>query len=245
MCVYKSSLLVAVLVLSKAFSVLGRTSTISALFIAPAAPSVARSTPAPMEVAFARTQAVSSGYGLYPPSQTVLSSKKKAAGSQAPKKIQVKLLKHVAGTGQAGDVVLVTPSFLNNKLRSTKSAELISDEDVEKERSEAEQKENETKAKAEELQAKLSDLTLTVSRKAGPDGQLFGGIGAKVIVSELQDILGEEFLGEKGVKISELLDENGKKMRGDIKHTGEFAARIALMKGVSAKITVLVEDTSE
>ena len=84
-----------------------------------------------------------------------------AAGGAATKKVQVKLLKHVAGTGQAGEVVMVTPAFFNNKLRPTKSAKIISDEDVESERAEAEALAESTKATATELQEKISEMILT------------------------------------------------------------------------------------
>ena len=152
----------------------------------------------------------------------------------------MKLLKHVAGTGQAGDVIQVTPAFFNNKLRPTNSAAIISDEEVAKERAEGEEMEREINEKAKELQATLSETTLTLTRKAGPEGQLFGGIGPKVIMSELEKVNGSKFLSQKWVKISEILDENGKKMRGDIKHTGSFGARINLKKDISAKFAIEV-----
>jgi ribosomal protein L9 len=214
---------------------------IGASFVPPAAPSVTGSTPAPTAITFARNQAVSNGYGSYSSAGTVLKAKKNSPSAPAAKKVQVKLLKHVAGTGQAGDVIQVAPAFFNNKLRPTKSAELISDEEAEKERSEQEEMEKEMKDTAIELQSKLSETTLSLSRKAGPDGQLFGGIGPKIITSELKKIFGGDFLSLKGVKIAEIIDEGGKKVRGDIKHTGKFEARIVLMKDISEKIVISVE----
>lgn len=188
----------------------------------------------------AQSAAVSTGYGLYPASTTTLYGKKKGQAA-APKKVQVKLLKHIAGTGQAGDVIQVTPAFFNNKLRPTKAAEVISDEEVEKERAESAAKQKEIDETAAELQEKVGQTTLVLSRKAGPDGQLFGGIGPKLIMSELQNVLESDYLKEKWVKVSEVLDENGKKIRGDIKHTGTFGARISLKKDVSAKVAIEVQ----
>lgn len=183
---------------------------------------------------------------LLSPTTTAIFGKKKGGGaatSASKGKVQVKLLKHVAGTGQAGDVLMVTPAFFNNKLRPTKSAQMITDQEVAKEQSEAEEEELEAKATAEALQAKISELELTLARKAGPDGQLFGGINPKMIISELQTAIGDEtdFLNQKSVKITEILDENGKKMRGDIKHTGKFVSKIALRKGISSSFDILVE----
>lgn len=184
----------------------------------------------------------------YPSSSTLQSKKKGRGGTQggppASKKVQVKLLKQVAGTGQKGDVVLVTPAFFQNKLRPTKSAEIISDDDVEKERAEAAALEKDKMETAEKLKEQIESLELVLSRKAGPDGQLFGGVGAKVIMEELKkkvvDKHDNEFLEGKGVKIQALMDVDGKKMRGDIKHTGEFKSTISLTREVSAKFKVVI-----
>lgn len=213
--------------------------TSTASFIPPAAPSVARSTPAPTDISFARSQAVSSGYGLYPVTGSALYSKK-AAGPATSKKVQVKLLKHVAGTGQAGDVINVTPAFFNNKLRPTKSAVMISDDEVEKQNADAEATAAETKAKATELQTKLSEITLTISRKAGPEGQLFGGLSPRGVVQELQKLIDDDFLNEKSVKIAEVTDSQGSKIRGDVKKTGSYSAKIVLTKDISAKFSITI-----
>lgn len=213
--------------------------TSTASFVPPAAPSVARSTPAPTDISFARAQAVSSGYGLYPVTGSALYAKK-AAGPATSKKVQVKLLKHVAGTGQAGDVINVTPAFFNNKLRPTKSAVMISDDEVEKQNVEAKAAAAETKAKATELQTKLSEMTLTISRKAGPEGQLFGGLSPRGVIQELQNLINEDFLNEKGVKIAELTDSKGSKIRGDLKRTGCFHAKIVLAKDISARFSITI-----
>lgn len=176
---------------------------------------------------------------------TALSAKKKA-GAAAPKKVQVKLLKHIAGTGQAGQVIQVTPAFFNNKLRPTKSAVLISDDEVAEEQAQARQDEQERVAQATAIRDALSERKLELQRKAGPDGQLFGGIGPKNIMEELKSMLGDEgeLIGAKGVKITSLLDGNGKKMRGDIKHTGEFVAMLSLTKDITAKVEIVVEANS-
>ena len=107
-------------------------------------------------------------------------------------------------------------------------------------RSQAQEKDILRKAKASELQERLTDTTITIKRKAGPDGQLFGGIGAKIIMNEILAEIQDDFLEGKGVKVTEVLDGNGEKIRGDIKHIGDFGARVALLNGVSAKLAVAV-----
>ncbi|MHA7865858.1 hypothetical protein, partial [Flagellimonas marinaquae] len=47
----------------------------------------------------------SSSLGSRSRPKTSLCGKKKAAGGTSSKKMQVKLLKHVAGTGKAGDIL--------------------------------------------------------------------------------------------------------------------------------------------
>lgn len=168
---------------------------------------------------------------------------KKASAAAPSKKIQVKMLKHVKGTGQAGEVVMVTPAYYNNKLRPTKSAEIISDEQVENEREIKAAEETETLKQATELHGMLTaeDFALNIQSKAGPTGQLFGGIGPKAILSELQTAATHPYWEEhsKSIKVTSVSSE-GKKMRGDIKHIGEYVAFVALMKDLSAKVTIQV-----
>ena len=112
--------------------------------------------------------------------------KKKSAGGSGAKKIQVKLLQHVAGTGKAGEVVRVNPPFFNNKLRPTKLAVVITDEEVARERLEASEKHQQTMEAANAVKKRLENVTVKISKKAGPDGKLYGGIGAKVIMAEVR-----------------------------------------------------------
>jgi len=212
-------------------------------------------------------------------SSTALEAKKKGGGSgggpssSPSKKIQVKLTKQVAGTGQKGDIVSVTPAFYQNKLRPSQSATPISDEEVQKERQAREESDREAFEKAYALKETIEGelVELQIEKKAGPDGQLFGGVGPKTIVEELKGALvtvaagadGEEILSQKGAKITDLVmmvqsdaSEDGgdgegrgewkpKKMRGDIKHTGRYRATISLAKDVSAEFDIAVLAASE
>jgi large subunit ribosomal protein L9 len=169
---------------------------------------------------------------------TQLASKKKTAATG--QKLQVKMLKFVAGTGIVGEVIQVTPAFYHNKLLPTKSAELISNEEMKEQQAVAAAKEKAINEKANALKEKLSGITLQIKRKVGPDGHLFGGIGAKAIVDELKTIIKDDFFDKKGVKVQAITDEEGKKLRGDIKQTGNFSAAISLTKDISARIEVVV-----
>lgn len=180
-------------------------------------------------------------------SLTQLSQSKKKATVAPVKKIQVKMLKYMEGTGHVGEIVLVTPAFFNNKLRPTSSAVIISDEQVAQQRADADLLEQETNAKASALRDRLTDLSLRLRRKAGPEGHLFGGIGPKALMDELHKVLeGDEddFLNHKGVKVTSITDSEGNDMRGDIKHTGEFRVNMSLTKDITASFGITVETES-
>lgn len=161
-----------------------------------------------------------------------------ASPSSATKKIQVKLLKYVAGVGQKGDIVRVSPSVLNNLLRPSQAAQVITDEDVQKELADAAANERDLDRSARLLKNEIEEMTLSIVRKAGPDGKLFGGIGPKVIIDELKSKLGSSasLLDRKGVKILSIVDGDGAKVQGDVKRVGPFGATIALTKDISAKL---------
>mmetsp|Transcript_16749 Transcript_16749/g.23655 ORF Transcript_16749/g.23655 Transcript_16749/m.23655 type:complete len:258 (+) Transcript_16749:241-1014(+) len=229
-------------------------SATSSSFVPPAAPTiVSSSSEGPTATIDARHIAVATGYGTFQtnnnnaisPTTTLWAKKKAKKAAGGATKVQVKLLKDIPGTGQRGEVINVTPAFFQNKLRPTKSAEVVSDEEVEKEQAAKKAEEDATRAAATAVQEKIKDMTLKVTRKAGPDGQLFGGVGAKCIIEELQQQISDEFLNGKGVKIEAITDEGGKKMKHDIKHVGEFGASIKLLKDVKAKFTVSVLGSDE
>jgi ribosomal protein L9 len=141
-------------------------------------------------------------------SSTSTSSSSTASSNQ----VQVKLLKHVAGTGQAGDVVLVNPAYFNNKLRPQQAAKIVSKEEVEAQVAETIAKIASTREQALAWKEVLhsssdtDDMDSTHSlqsasyvlhlsdNKTGPDGhKLFGGIGVKKLYQELMTDLESKF----------------------------------------------------
>lgn len=204
-----------------------------ASFVPPASPRITAST--------APTSTVAGGYGLCADSK--LFAKKKTVAA-APKKVQVKLLKHIAGTGQAGEVIMVTPAFFNNKLRPTKSAEIISDEEVKKQKVEADARQAALNAAANGVVESLEDFVLSISRKCGPDGQLFGGIGPKVIMEELSKKMPNDLWSDKHVRVATVTDEEGNALKHDIKHLGMFSASISLTKDIVGKVAISIVEES-
>jgi len=179
----------------------------------------------------------STAYQFHKATNSLLFAKKKKSSSSpntSKKTVQVKLLKHIAGTGQAGDVITVTPAFYNNKLRPQQAATIISDDEVLQEQQEQAAEDQARTQAANKFCETWNDQTLHLQRKAGPEGQLFGGINVKTILQELE---ADEELRPKIA----LTDGDGKKIRGDIKHTGEYGATVSLTKDVSVKIAIVVE----
>jgi large subunit ribosomal protein L9 len=173
---------------------------------------------------------------------TFLQSKKKATAPVSSKKLQVKLLKQVPGTGQKGEVIYVSPAFYQNKLQPSQSATIISDDQVEKENDSKRKQQEELDQKAAAYKALLESNTILITRKTGPDGQLFGGVGIKQIANELPS-----GYDESRFKITAILDQDGNKIKGDIiKHVGDnFGAMIQLTKDIEATIRISVEAQAE
>ena len=171
---------------------------------------------------------------------SLYAKKKKDSTVAKGGKIQVKLLKHVAGTGQAGDVIMVAPAFFTNKLQKTGSAVRISDEEVEKENAKQSLHDKEEKANAAVVKEKLENMEISLSKKAGPDGHLFGGVGYRTIMTELKHEFPQGCLDGKQVKITQIKNSEGKKLRGDIKEVGEYAVTVNLMKEISAALNLKV-----
>mmetsp|Transcript_30259 Transcript_30259/g.46301 ORF Transcript_30259/g.46301 Transcript_30259/m.46301 type:complete len:268 (-) Transcript_30259:23-826(-) len=181
-----------------------------------------------------------------------LFAKKKKNDTAAGKtnKIQVKLTKHIAGTGQAGDVIMVAPAFFTNKLQKTGSAVRISDEEVAQGNQKKADGEKQALDAANDLKNKFSSFTMTLSKKTGPNGHLFGAINYKAIMTELKkdNAFPKGALDAKWIKISGILTDEGENNTGaavdpkhGIKEVGDYVATIALLKGVSADFKLLVK----
>lgn len=175
--------------------------------------------------------------------KVLLHAKKKDPTAPKGGKIQVKLTKHVPGTGIAGDIIKVAPAFFLNKLQKTGSAVRISDEEVEKEKAEKQQQKDEAKALAMDMKAKLEAMEITMAKTAGEDGKLFGGIGYKAIMDELKKEFPKGCLDAKYIKITQIKNANGEVEKHDIKSTGDYVATISLLKDVSSefKLSVVAE----
>ena len=138
-------------------------------------------------------------------STTALFGKKKkkdtTISNSSVNKIQVKLLQHIAGTGQAGDVIMVNPIFFDNKLRPQKLARKINDDEVQNDIATNQENTKQCNKEAttivqilgidsESSSSSSSSSKYTLSfldNQTGPDGlKLFGGIGPKKLLDALK-----------------------------------------------------------
>jgi len=177
------------------------------------------------------------GYGNISPA---LYLSKKNKGVTKGGKIQVKLLQHIAGTGKAGDVIMVSPAFYENKLKREKLASPVTDEQVTLEKKETETKKQQSMLIATDLQSKLSDYTLEIKHKSGPEGHLYGGVSKKEIFNELSKQFPKGVLKSKSNKIISIKNKDENELDHDIKELGDYSIIMKLYSDIDAKFTVTV-----
>ena len=146
--------------------------------------------------------------------------------------MQVILLEKVVNLGDLGDVVRVRNGYARNFLIPNKMARRATADAIaefETRRAELEKAQAERLAAAEALAAKMADLRLEITQKAGVDGRLFGSVTTMDIATELA-ARGFEGIAKSQVRLAE----------GVFKTVGEFPAQVVLHPDVEVEITVQV-----
>ena len=145
--------------------------------------------------------------------------------------MQIILLEKVVNLGNLGDVVKVKDGYARNFLipqRMAKRATPAAMAEFEARRAELEKAAAEKLAAAQAVADKLNGTNVTVTRKAGMDGRLFGSVG-NADVAEALKVAGFD-VDKAAVRMPE----------GPLKAIGEFPLDIALHTDVLANITVTV-----
>lgn len=146
--------------------------------------------------------------------------------------MKVILTADVKGQGKKGELVNVSDGYARNFLfpknlaieaNSASMSELKN-----RENAAAFHKQEEIDA-ASALAEKLNGQTIVIKAKAGSQGKLFGAVTSKEVTAEINK------------KFSVSLDKKKTNM-ADIKNFGEYSAELRLYTGISAKITVKVEE---
>ena len=145
--------------------------------------------------------------------------------------MQVILMEKVANLGNLGDVVKVKDGFARNYLIPQGKAKRATAENLkqfETRRGELEKAQNEQLTRAQERGAKLENLKIEITQKAGVDGRLFGSVTNYDIVEALE-------------KMGHEVERSQVRMpQGPLKQAGEYPLQIALHTDVAVTITVSV-----
>lgn len=145
--------------------------------------------------------------------------------------MEVILLDNIANLGGLGDKVSVKSGFGRNYLVPqgfALPATKANIEEFEKRRAELEKQAAERVAAAEARKAGIDGKTVTIARKAGDEGKLFGSVGTADIAEALTAAGAE--IDKAEVRLPE----------GVFRATGDYEVAIHLHADVDASITVSV-----
>lgn len=135
--------------------------------------------------------------------------------------------------GQAGDVVNVKPGYARNYLLPKGLAYMASASNlrrIEEESRHREEQERRDYLEASRQAARLEDLKITVSARAGDEGQLFGSVTVRDICEKVEESGLDFELDRRAVHLSE-----------PIKSVGEHRVPIRYQSGVEVELLVVVE----
>lgn len=149
--------------------------------------------------------------------------------------MEVILLEKVHKLGELGDQVKVKPGFGRNYLIPSGKAVSATPDNIAKfdaRRAELEKQQQETLSAATSRAEKLNAVNISIARKAGTEGKLFGSVGTIDIAAAVT---------ESGV---ELAKQEIRLPEGPIRSTGEFEVDVQLHADVSAtvKVSVVAEE---
>jgi large subunit ribosomal protein L9 len=142
------------------------------------------------------------------------------------------LIEDVKGTGKKGETVTVKDGYGRNFLVPRGLAVPSTQGNVARfeniVRSVSNKKARELQT-AGELKAKLEEISLTIRKKAGDDGRLFGSVTHKDVVEAIKAVTGVE-VDKKQVRLEE-----------PIKMTGAHTVVIHVQSDVNAEVKIEVE----
>lgn len=146
--------------------------------------------------------------------------------------MKVILTADVKGQGKKGELVNVSDGYARNflfpKNLAIEANTAAMSELKNRESAAAHHKQEEIDA-AKALAKKLDGQTVIIKAKAGSQGKLFGAVTSKEVAAEINKTFG-------------VTVDKKKTSVADIKNFGEYTAEIRLYPGITAKITVRVEE---
>ncbi len=146
--------------------------------------------------------------------------------------MRVILKTDVESLGKTGDLIKVSDGYARNFLIPKGFAAEASSRNIQRlehEKAVITRKAEKEKKNAEAMLEKFSDLTLVITRRVGEQDKLFGSVTTKDIENEL---------AEKGFQVNRKDIALGE----TIKSAGEYPVKIKLHPGVTATVTLKVEE---
>lgn len=146
--------------------------------------------------------------------------------------MKVILLADVKSKGKKGDLISVSDGYARNFLfpkNLATEADNAALSEMKSRQAAAEHHKEEEIAAAKALADKLNGKSVTLKARAGSSGRLFGSITSKEIADEINRVFGVN-IDKKKLSVA------------DIKNFGDYTADIKLYKGISAKVSVKVEE---
>jgi large subunit ribosomal protein L9 len=145
--------------------------------------------------------------------------------------MKVILADDVRGLGHRGDTVTVKPGYARNFLFPQKfayEANAANTRRLSEEKKKYDEKMNHEKAGAEEVARKMEGLTVTITKKAGDEGVLYGSVTA----TEIADAL-----SARGIPV----DRRRIEVAEPIKRIGQHEVHIRLHRDVTTVLNVDVQ----
>jgi len=144
--------------------------------------------------------------------------------------MQVILLEKVQNLGELGDTVSVKPGYARNFLIPSGHAVIANEgnrAEFEARRAELERQQADVIARAQARARDLEEVSVSIARKAGEEGKLFGSVGAVDVVDALVTAGHEVERSEISVPES-------------IRQIGEYSVDVHLHADVHVSVQVLV-----
>ena len=149
--------------------------------------------------------------------------------------MEIILLEKIQNVGNLGDTVSVKPGFARNYLIPQGKAVLVTPANIaefEARRAELEGQQADALGAAQARAQALAGLAITIARKAGDEGRLFGSVGT-------QDVA--DTITESGIEVQRseirLPVEN-------LRQTGEYEVGVHLHADVEAVVSLMIEAES-
>lgn len=150
--------------------------------------------------------------------------------------MEVILLEKIHNLGELGDQVRVKPGYGRNYLIPKGKAVPATPDNIstfEARRAELERMQHDALGKAQARAAALAEVSVTIARKAGEEGKLYGSVGTQDIADAVTN---------SGLELSK---QEVRLPHGPFRMTGEYEVEIHLHADITSHVKVIVVPEEE